>query len=334
MIIENRTPNNKKILRFPTRLAPVRGTGERLAFIQAPVTVGVTQNTMLLRTEQLSKDYGHFRALHRLDLEVAPGEVFGLLGPNGSGKSTALRILLGFLRPSEGRAWIAGHDCWADSVQARRHVGYLPGELRLYENMSCRQLVEFLGQLRGDINIEGMESLARTFDIDISRPIADLSSGMKRKVALLLVLVPQTPLIILDEPTNTLDPTMRDELMDQIKDAKRRGQAVLFSSHVLTEVEQVCDRVGILKQGRLVHLQTMSELRDSRRVKVWFDRPSGTPNLSGVSDLRTREREIAFDYSGPLPDLLGWLAGQPVADVKIEHQGLAPIYHRYHGNGA
>lgn len=290
---------------------------------------------MLLRTEQLTKDYGRFRALDRLDLEVAPGEVFGLLGPNGSGKSTALRLMLGFLRPTSGRAWIADHDCWEDSVAARRQVAYLPGELRLYENMSCRQLIEFLARLRGDADIHGMEELAETFDIDISRPIANLSSGMKRKVALLQVLVPRTPLLLLDEPTNALDPTMRDELMGQILAAKKRGQAVLFSSHVLTEVEQVCDRVGILKEGKLVHLQTMSQLRQGRHVHVWLDRDEfALPDLLGVSELRQTGREVLFDYDGPLPAVLGWLARQPVADVKIEHHGLGPIYHRYHGNGA
>src|SRR5262245_24030914 len=164
---------------------------------------------MLLHTEQLTKDYGAVRALDGLTLEVGPGEVFGLLGPNGSGKSTALRLLLGFLQPTSGWAVIAGHDCWHDSVGARRHVAYLPGELRLYENMTGRQLVRFLTQLRNlheanhrapspqplSLGERGrgegereLERLAEAFDIDISRPIASLSSGMKRKVALLQVL--------------------------------------------------------------------------------------------------------------------------------------------------
>src|SRR5437899_3417786 len=213
---------------------------------------------MLLRTEHLTKDYGRFRALDDLNLTVAPGEVFGLLGPNGSGKTTALRLLLGFLRPTAGSASIAGHDCWHDGVAARRHVAYLPGELRLYENMTGRQLVEFLSRLRGHpVNAE-LDTLARRFDIDLSRPLANLSSGMKRKVALLQVLTPHASLLILDEPTNALDPSMRDELLAQLRRARDQGQSVLFSSHVLSEVEQVCDRVGILQRGRLVHLQEMS----------------------------------------------------------------------------
>src|SRR5262245_48248891 len=152
---------------------------------------------MLLQTDNLTKDYGRRRALDRLTLSIAPGEIFSLLGPNGSGKSTALRLLLGFLRPTAGRASIGGHDCWHDGVAARREVAYLPGELRLYENMTGRQLVRFLARLRGQVNRSDMDALARRFDIDVDRPIADLSSGMKRKIALLHVLLPHTPLLIL-----------------------------------------------------------------------------------------------------------------------------------------
>src|SRR5262249_39146952 len=158
-----------------------------------------------------------------------------LLGPNGSGKTTALRLLLGFLRPTAGRAAVDGHDCWHNSVAVRRLVTYLPGELRLYENMTGRQLVAFLARLRGAPVNGRTDALARVFDIDLDRRLVHLSSGMKRKVALLAVLVPDTPLVILDEPTNALDPTMRDELLKQIRAARGRGQTVLFSSHVLSE---------------------------------------------------------------------------------------------------
>lgn len=290
---------------------------------------------MLLRTRQLTKDYGSFRALDSLDLDVAPGEIFGLLGPNGSGKSTALRLMLGFLRPTSGGAWIAGHDCWHHSLLARQHVAYLPGELRLYENMTGRQLVRFLGKLRAMPDDAIVERLARVFDIDVDRPIANLSSGMKRKVALLQVLVPRTPLVILDEPTNTLDPTMRDELLNQLAEARGRGQAVLFSSHVLAEVERVCDRVGILQRGRLVHLQKVAELREVKRVKATLTGvvPQAA-ELSGVRDYVVEKNELTFLYTGLLQDLLGWLARQQVADLKIEPVGLSGVYQKYHGADA
>jgi ABC-2 type transport system ATP-binding protein len=286
----------------------------------------------LLRTEALTKDYNGFRALDGLSLHVRAGEVYGLLGPNGSGKSTALRLLLGFLRPTGGGAWVAGHDCWCDGVAARRHVAYLPGELRLYENMTGRQLVQFLARLRGQSVNGAVDALARRFDIDLSRPLVQLSSGMKRKVALLAVLVPQVPLVIMDEPTNALDPTMRDELLTQLREARDRGQAVLFSSHVLAEVERVCDRVGILQRGRLVHEQPLTGLREERRVHVRFRQPPGAwPNLPGLVVPPQRTAEMALSHRGPVGPLLDWLAGQPVEELRVEPVGLAGVYARYHG---
>jgi ABC-2 type transport system ATP-binding protein len=290
---------------------------------------------MLIHTEQLTKNYGRLCALDHLALEVRPGEIVGILGPNGSGKSTALRLLLGFLKPTSGQAEIAGHDCWRDSVQARRQVAYLPGELRLYENMTGRQLVRFLSQLRQQMVRDDVDKLASRLDLDLDRPIAQLSSGMKRKVALLQVLLPRVPLLMMDEPTNTLDPTMRDELLSQLLDARQRGQAVLFSSHVLTEVERVCDRVAILRQGRLVHMQDMGELRQAQRIRVRF--AGQAPQSPPLQLLQVRERQsdrLTLEYRGALPQLLGWLAQQAVVDLHIEPLGLAEIYHSYHGNAA
>ena len=287
----------------------------------------------ILAAEGLTKDYGPFRALDDLSLAVSPGEVVGLLGPNGSGKSTALRLVLGFLKPTCGRAAIAGFDCWAQSVEARKRVAYLPGELRLYDTMTGRRLVTFLGNLRGDPPGPEVDALAKKLDIDIDRPLTHMSSGMKRKVALLAVLVPKVPLIILDEPTNTLDPTMRDELLDQLKAARDRGQAVLFSSHVLQEVEAVCDRVVVLRRGVLVHTQQMAELREGRAVSARLTGPAptvgpdGTPLDAGAA----ADGRLQMTYRGALPDLLAWLSKQPLADLVVEAQGLGPIYKKYHG---
>lgn len=290
----------------------------------------------VLVAENLTKDYGRFRALARLNLTVAPGEVVGLLGPNGSGKSTALRMMLGFMRPTAGRVSIAGFDCWAQSVDARRRVAYLPGELRLYDSMTGRRLITFLGQLRGDPPGAAVEALAKKLDIDIDCPLTHMSSGMKRKVALLAVLVPRVPLIILDEPTNTLDPTMRDELLDQLQQAKARGQAVLFSSHVLQEVEAVCDRVAILRRGELVHLQAMSQLREGRTVaaRLIGPAPATGPDGQALAPENVADGRLQLTFGGPLPQLLDWLARQPVTDLKIEPQGLGPIYRRVHGSEA
>jgi ABC-2 type transport system ATP-binding protein len=286
----------------------------------------------LLVTEALTKDYGRFRALDGLDLRIAPGEVVGLLGPNGSGKSTALRMVLGFMRPTAGRATVADFDCWSQSVEVRKRIAYLPGELRLYENMTGRQLVTFLGKLRGELPGLEVDQLAKRLDIDVDKPLTQMSSGMKRKVALLAVLVPKVPLIILDEPTNTLDPTMRDELLEQLRIAKEQGKAVLFSSHVLQEVEAVCDRVVILRKGRLVHEQCMTDLRDGRHVTAALTGPPPAAGPDGAA-MVVADGTLDLEYRGPLPVLLEWLAKQPLANLKVEPMGLGPIYHKYHGNG-
>ncbi len=289
----------------------------------------------VLTCDNLTKDYGRFRALDGLNLSVEPGEVVGLLGPNGSGKTTALRLVLGFMRPTAGRATVEGFDCWSRSVAARRLVAYLPGELRLYENMTGRQLVRFLGELRGHDPGPEVDPLAKRLDIDPDKPLTQMSSGMKRKVALLAVLLPKVPLVILDEPTNTLDPTMRDELLEQLRHAKAAGKAVLFSSHVLQEVEAVCDRVAILRRGRLVHLQDMADLREGRHVtaRLLGPPPAAGPDGEPLPADAAADGRLDLDYRGPLPDLLGWLAKLPLDELKVGPLGLTAIYRKYHGNG-
>lgn len=283
----------------------------------------------LLHTVGLTKEYGRHRALDQLDLSIAPGEVFGLLGPNGSGKSTAIRILLGMLRPTAGTAQVQGFDCWKQSVNVRQLVSYLPGELRLYDNLTGTQLLNFLAGLRGQPIAGDVDKLSKRFNIDITRPLSQLSSGMKRKIALMAVILARTPLAILDEPTNTLDPTMRDELLDQIREARDRGQTILFSSHVLQEVEAVCHRVGILRLGKLVHLQSLDDIRSLCRVSVSFREEPKLPVPAQVQVER-----LALNWKlhvrGAMEPTLAWLAQMQVADLRIEPEGLTSIYQKYH----
>jgi beta-exotoxin I transport system ATP-binding protein len=284
----------------------------------------------LLLAAGLTKDYGSFRALDGLYLEVRPGEIVGLLGPNGSGKSTALRLFLGFLRPTAGRCAIAGFDSWSQSVEVRRRVAYLPSELRLYETMTGRRLVRFLADLRGERHDDEADRLAKQLDIPLDKPLTQLSSGMKRKVALISALVPQVPMIILDEPTSALDPTMRGQLLDQLRAARDRGQAVLFSSHVLAEAEQVCDRVAILRRGKLVHLQEMAVLREGRFVRARFESAPATDPVG--APLVAANGSVELEYRGPLPPLLEWLNRHSPTDVRIEPLGLGPLYAKIHGS--
>jgi ABC-2 type transport system ATP-binding protein len=288
---------------------------------------------MLLATEGLTKRYGELTALDDLTFTVSPGEVVGLLGPNGSGKTTALRLILGFLRPTAGSARVAGHDCWAEGPEARKHVSYLPAELRLYENMTGKELISFLCRLRGVPPDDSILGLARRFDIDLTRPIANLSSGMKRKVALLQVLAPRAPLVIMDEPTNALDPNMRDLLIELVGQARDSGQAVLFSSHILPEVEKACGRVIVLRSGRLVHSQTMAELEKGRLVTLRYQgEPPPPPSLPGASIRERKAGQMVIEYTGPMPPLMGWLAQHEPEGLRIEPLGLSAIYYRFHGD--
>jgi ABC-2 type transport system ATP-binding protein len=198
--------------------------------------------------------------------------------------------------------------------------------------MTGRRLITFLSDLRGEEITQDLDRLARKLDIDIDRPLTHMSSGMKRKVALMTVLTPRVPLIILDEPTNTLDPTMRDELLEQLRLARDRGQAVLFSSHVLQEVEAICDRVAILRRGELVHLQQMSELREGRTVtaRITGDVPTLGPEGEPLPASAVEGKQLGMTFRGPLPLLLEWLARQELTDLRVEPRSLGPIYRGIH----
>ncbi|MGL6072548.1 MAG: ABC transporter ATP-binding protein [Fimbriiglobus sp.] len=287
----------------------------------------------ILDAQHLTKFYGSYRALSDLTLAIQPGEVVGLLGPNGSGKTTALRSFLGFLKPTSGDATVAGYDCWHESVEVRKRVAYLPGELRLYDSMTGRQLVHFLGKLRGETPGAEVDVLAKKLDIDPDKQLTSMSSGMKRKVALLTVLLPKVPLIILDEPTNTLDPTMRDQLLEQLLLAKLQGKAILFSSHVLQEVEAICDRVAILKKGELVHLQDITQMREGRQVhaRIRGTRPTTGPTGEPLQATFDETGLMRMEYTGEMPRLLEWLGRQQLSELRIEPLGLQSLYQQYHG---
>lgn len=289
--------------------------------------------TALVEMAGLTRDYGWLRprrALDALDLRVESGEVVGLLGPNGSGKSTALRLLLGFMRPTSGTVRLAGLDPWKDGPRARRSVAYLPGELRLYENLTALELARFLGDLRGGFSGDRARQLAKAFDLDLDTPLSACSSGMKRKAALVAILSLDVPLWVLDEPTNTLDPAMRERLLGEISRAKAAGKAVLFSSHVLEEVEKVCDRVAILRKGRLAATCDGESMRRGRRVSARKLGPvSRPPECQGLVDASSPEKLI-YEVSELSPNLLAWLACQPVEDLRIEPLAVSRLYRSIH----
>ncbi len=288
----------------------------------------------MIVTEGLTKRYGTVSALSDLTLEIRAGEVFGLVGPNGSGKTTMIRLLLGMIRPTAGRASVGGHDCWTDSVQVREIVSHLPGELRLYEAMTGRETLEFLSDLRGGGALERALAIAETIlDLDLSRKVRTYSTGMKQKLALSQSFADPVDILILDEPTSALDPSARQDVLGLVAQARALGQTVIFSGHVLPEVEQVADRVAIMRLGHLMHLEDMHCRRALRMVLLRFAEGL-TPKPPAELGLTLRTENggtLLMEHRGELSDLIAWLGTQDVAEIAIGTEDLRTLYDKYHG---
>jgi len=288
---------------------------------------------MLVHIDQLTKRYGSFFALDACSLGVREGDVFGLLGPNGAGKTTLLRLLMGFTQPTSGEARVAGFDCVHQSLEVRARTAYLPGEARLFRRMNGHQVLDFFASLRRECRRDVASHVAKRIDLDCSRQVARMSTGMRQKLALAIVLAIESPLMILDEPTANLDPTARGEVLSMVCEARKAGRTVIFSSHVLSEVESTCDHVAILRGGRLVHEQSLEHLRRCHRITARL-----TGSLAAIPIELNRHvtiteeagGRVVLEASDSLAPLLGWLSTLPLEEVRIEPVGLAAVYDRFH----
>lgn len=292
---------------------------------------------MLVSVDHLSKSYNAFTALSDCSLEVAEGEIFGLLGPNGAGKTTLLRSLLGFIKPTSGTARVAGHDCHRESLAVRQLTAYLPGEARLFRRMRGHQVLDFFAGLRSECQRKRAADIANRLSLDCSRQVSRMSTGMRQKLALSMVLAIDCPLVILDEPTANLDPTARAEVLDLVQEARRAGRTIIFSSHVLSEIEAICDRVVILRAGHLVHEQSIANLRQRHRISARLVKPieSIPVSLAGhVSLIQQLEGHVTLEATESLTELLGWLASLQLSELRIEPVGLAAVYDKYHRDAA
>ncbi len=291
-----------------------------------------------IRTEHLSKRYGETLALDELDLTVGEGEVYGYLGPNGAGKTTTIRLLLGLHRASGGRAELFGVDAWADPVAAHRRVAYVAGEPFLWPAMTSAETFEFLARLRGGTDVAYRDVLIERFALDTSKKIRALSKGNRQKVQLVAALATRADLLLLDEPTSGLDPLMEVAFRDCVKEAAERGQTVFLSSHILSEVEALCDRVGILRAGRLVDQGTLAELRHlaAQTVEVTFTGPAPQiPALPGVTAESAGPSALRFEVTGGVGPLIAALADHPVATLTSREPSLEEIFlHHYDGSGS
>jgi ABC-2 type transport system ATP-binding protein len=288
----------------------------------------------MIETAGLGKVYGSTLALSDLTLEVRKGEVFGLLGPNGSGKTTTIRLLLGFLHPSAGRSSVAGYDSWRQSRDVRNAVSYLPGELRLIGSMSGLNLLRFLTSLRGGVGLDRAVAIAeRIMKLDLRRKVRTYSTGMKQKLALAQTFADPVDVLILDEPTSALDPSARADVLELVSEARRSGQTVIFSGHVLSEVEQVADRVAIMRRGRLMHIEDMHERRSLRMLLVKY---AGAPPESYPDELeltlKSRQGDVdLLEHRGGIGPLLAWLPSRNILDLAVGTEDLKALYDRYHG---
>ena len=292
----------------------------------------------IVRTVELTKAFGEFTALDRCSLSIPNGQVFGLLGPNGAGKTTLLRLLMGFMKPTSGHAFINSLDCHRQRTQVHRLVAYLPGDARLPRMMSGREALKFFCGLRPDADSARALQIADRLDLNLSRWVAFMSTGMRQKLALAIVLSIECPLLILDEPTANLDPTVRSEVIEMVAEAKSRGRTVILSSHVLSEIEEVCQRVGIVRGGRLVCDRSMHDLKAKHRIRGTQLAP-GQPTVppaefTDAIEIRQLGNELVIDTSVELSKLLSWLEKISLGDLRIEPIGLRTVYEQFHGRNA
>jgi ABC-2 type transport system ATP-binding protein len=290
-----------------------------------------------IETRALTKFYGRQRGIVDLDLAVQRGEIFGFLGPNGAGKTTTIRTLLGFLHPTSGSATILGHDASRRSIAVRAVTGYLPAEVSLYPWMTGRELVEFALNARRCRAGTWLETLKARFPVDLDRRIRAYSRGLRQQLAVIAALAHDPELLILDEPTTGLDPLLKASFQELLGEERDRGKTIFLSSHILPEVEEVCDRVGIIREGRLVAVEEVSGLRQRRfkRVKAFF--PGNPPDfaaLPGVLDVHAEPNGLAFQVQGDIRPVLAALGQSNVTDVEITDPTLEEIFLQFYGTGA
>jgi ABC-2 type transport system ATP-binding protein len=292
----------------------------------------------VISIQGLHKSFGHVHALDDLDLEVVPGEVHGFLGPNGSGKTTTIRILLGLLRHDSGEVRLFGADPWSDSTALHRRLAYVPGDVTLWPNLSGGEVIDLLGRLRGGLDEERRADLIERFDLDPTKKGATYSKGNRQKVALVAALASDVELLILDEPTAGLDPLMEARFREVVEEDTNNGRTVLLASHILAEVEALCDRVSIIRRGRTVESGTLEELRHLTRTTfsvVLRSDPSALGQLAGVHDLAVHDNRATFEVdSDRVNQVVEVIARMGVDAIASQPPTLEELFMRHYREDA
>ena len=294
-----------------------------------------------IETQALRKSYGDVQALRGVDLQVRVGEIFGFLGPNGAGKTTTIRCLLDLIRPNGGSLRVLGLDPQLDPVTVRRRVGYLPGELHIEDNLNVAGVLRFLNKLRsGKADWDFVLHLAERLNLDLGMPVKNLSKGNKQKVGLIQALMHRPELLLLDEPTFGLDPLMQQEVLRLVREARQSGATVFFSSHILSEVEAISERVGIIRRGMMSEVAETSALvnRSMRRVRIRFKQPVDATALGDLAGIKVLSKESAQDLllqlEGEMDGLIKALAAFPVLTMETEYPSLEEIFLVYYEKDA
>ena len=287
--------------------------------------------TAAIETNQLTKSYGPHRGIVDVDLAVAEGEAFGFLGPNGAGKTTTIRTLLDHLRPTTGRATIFGIETTVDPVAIHRRLGYLPGEFVLYDKLTGGQTIEYFANLRGNVDPLYQADLIARLDVDPSRRFKEYSKGNKQKIGLIIALQHRPDLLMLDEPTSGLDPLVQQEFFAVIREAKAEGRTIFMSSHILSEVEKTCDRVAIIRDGRLTRIDRVDALRDMahHQVELRFAGPVPAGEfeaIAGVSDVVVEDHTLRMRVSGPITPVVHAAARHEVVDFVSREPSLEETF--------
>jgi ABC-2 type transport system ATP-binding protein len=295
---------------------------------------------LAIRTEGLTKHYGEVHAVEDLDLQVETGEVFGFLGPNGAGKTTTIRALLNYLRPTSGRAEVLGLDAAHESVRIRTHIGYMPAEYEMYDRLTGAEMLRYYANLRGGVDEDHVAELAERLNADLGKKMRDYSTGNKQKIGLIQAFMNRPRLLILDEPSSGLDPLMQHELQAMIDEVRRDGRTVFLSSHTLAEVERVADRVGILREGRLIEVESVHSLRSKaiRRIDFEFRNPVEADVFASLPRVRSATATgnlMSVSFDGEIGDLLRVALDHDVVNLNSREADLEEIFLAYYrGDGS
>ena len=292
----------------------------------------------VLNISNLTKRFGKFTALDRINLEVKEGEVYGFIGPNGAGKTTAIRVALGILKATEGEATIFGKDAWKDAVEIHKHIAYVPGDVNLWPNLTGGEVIDLFVKLRGTDNKSRREELIKKFDLDPSKKCRTYSKGNRQKVALISAFASDADLYILDEPTSGLDPLMEKVFQECVMNIKREGKSILLSSHILSEVEKLCDKVSIIREGKIIESGTLDELRHLTRTSINIETLKtvvGLEQLKGVHEIQKKEKGIMFQVdTEEIGNTIKYISQYDVVKLESAPPTLEDLFMRhYKGDG-